>query len=86
MKDELPIISFEDFDDKDYDSPYRLVLIASLRSKEIIREAKAQGKILEMKSTELALRELLEENNVGAKPTEEPKQESKITENEVTEK
>ena len=58
MSEVEPFISFEDYEKKDIDSPYRLVLMASRRAKLIIRATKSQGKLLEMKPTSVALKEI----------------------------
>ncbi|OGL43400.1 MAG: DNA-directed RNA polymerase subunit omega [Candidatus Schekmanbacteria bacterium RBG_13_48_7] len=72
MREKHHIFSFEDFDEQNLDSPYRLVIIASRRAKDIIRFAKAHGKILEMKPTEIALMEIADgiehDYSVQAKP------------------
>ena len=70
MTREKHILTFEDFKD-DVDSAYRLVLLAARRAKEIIRDAKVQGKILEMKPTELALRNILKDGLEGPAVEEE---------------
>ena len=73
MIDKNRILTFEDFSEN-MDAPYRLVLLASKRAKEIIRDAKVQGKILEMKPTELALRTILNPGDIDLLQPEPPRE------------
>lgn len=84
MSETSKVLAFEKFREK-VDSPYRLVLLAARNAKDIIRDAKAQGKLLERKPIELALRQIL--NNMDSRQILEnapdaPKMKEKAAEDE----
>ena len=62
MREKSKVLAFEKFREK-VDSPYRLVLLAAKNAKGIIRDAKTQGKILERKPIDLALRQILNDTD-----------------------